>query len=234
MGKTGALLVALAVTVTALPASAAVATRHVAVNTSGCVALIGVPTTATGVVDVRAPSQRSTQAVATLYRRQGACWRKVAGPYHAWIGADGLSAHHREGDLTTPIGIFGFDPVMYGVDANPGVSGPYHRLVCGDWWDEDPNSAQYNAFVHVPCGSVPPFARGSEALWREAPAYDAFAVIAYNTTPRIAGRGSGIFVHQSEGGPTAGCVALAPRDLVSVLRFIDRVRHPTIAIRTSA
>jgi hypothetical protein len=28
---------------------------------------------------------------------------------------------------------------------------------CGDWWDEDPYSSEYNQFVHVPCGTTPRF-----------------------------------------------------------------------------
>ena len=31
----------------------------------------------------------------------------------------------------------------------------YHRLVCGDWWDEDPRSPTYNTFRHVACGAQP-------------------------------------------------------------------------------
>jgi len=33
-------------------------------------------------------------------------------------------------------------------------------------------------------------------------------------------KGSGIFLHQQTGGPTAGCVSLRPKDLVAVLRWI--------------
>ena len=33
-------------------------------------------------------------------------------------------------------------------------------------------------------------------------------------------KGSGIFLHQQTGGPTAGCVSLRHKDLVAVLRWL--------------
>src|SRR5580765_1520582 len=116
-------------------------------------------------VTVEAPSARATAAVVHLWRRAGDCWRPVAGPWAAHVGFNGLSARHREGDGTTPTGTFGFGPVVYGIAPDPGVRLAYHRLVCGDWWDEDPASPTYNTFRHVACGSKPAFGGGSEALW---------------------------------------------------------------------
>ena len=40
----------------------------------------------------------------------------------ALVGLNGLSAHHVEGDDTTPMGLFGFQSTMYGVLPNPGVA----------------------------------------------------------------------------------------------------------------
>jgi L,D-peptidoglycan transpeptidase YkuD (ErfK/YbiS/YcfS/YnhG family) len=94
----------------------------------------------------------------------------------------------------------------------------FHRLVCGDWWDEDPRSATYNRFRHVACGTSPPFGGGSEALWRIRPAYDVFAVVEYNAAPVVPGRGSAIFLHVDTGHATNGCVSLPKRKLVGLLR----------------
>ena len=65
----------------------------------------------------------------------------------------------------------------------PACATAYHRLVCGDWWDEDPSSPGYNTFRHVACGTPPPFGGGSEALWRATTAYQQFAVVEYNVAP---------------------------------------------------
>jgi len=148
----------------------------------------------------------------------------------ALVGLNGLSTHHHEGDNTTPIGLFGIQSTMYGVLPNPGVAYQYHHLVCGDWWDEQPSSALYNHFVHVPCGTKPDFGGGSEALWQTVPSYDYFAVIAYNRHPIVPGNGSAIFLHVSSGQPTAGCVSIPVADLLRVLRALRPSLRPLIDI----
>jgi L,D-peptidoglycan transpeptidase YkuD (ErfK/YbiS/YcfS/YnhG family) len=165
-------------------------------------------------IRVVAPSVRSTAATLTVTE----CGRRVLGPWRAHVGRSGVSAHHREGDGTTPLGTYRIGPVVYGLDPSPTVRFRFHRLVCGDWWDEDPRSATYNRFRHVPCGTRPPFAGGSEALWRIRPAYDVFAVVEYNAAPAVPGRGSAIFLHVDTGHATNGCVSLPKRKLVGLLR----------------
>lgn len=165
---------------------------------------------------VVAPSARSTTATLRL---QNGCGRVVLGPWPARVGWHGLSARHREGDGTTPLGSFRIGPTVYGVAPDPGTRLAYHRLVCGDWWDEDSASPDYNLFVHVSCGRAPPFGGGSEALWRETTAYVHFAVIAYNTA-RVPGRGSAIFLHADTGNATNGCVSVALPHLDALLRAL--------------
>jgi L,D-peptidoglycan transpeptidase YkuD (ErfK/YbiS/YcfS/YnhG family) len=189
---------------------------------------------ASQLVLVEAATLSSTTATVTLWHRARGCFTEVGGPWSAWLGWNGLSLHHGEGDGTTPIGAFGIGPVMYGIAPDPGVAYRYHQLVCGDWWDEDPTTPDYNRFVHVPCGTRPPFGGGSEALWTEAPAYDYFALIDYNTAPIVPGRGSAIFLHVATGGTTSGCVSLNEPELVHTLRWLRPAEHPLIAIGTTA
>ena len=179
-------------------------------------------------IQVTAPTARSTTA--TLVVRE--CGKRVLGPWRARVGRNGLSAHHREGDGTTPTGTYGIGPVVYGVDADPGVSLRYHRLECGDWWDEDARSPTYNTFRHVECGTSPPFRGGSEALWRITPAYRLFALIQYNVAPIVPGRGSAIFLPVDTGRPTKGCVSVPRSELRSLLRRLRRGAR--IAITVSA
>jgi L,D-peptidoglycan transpeptidase YkuD (ErfK/YbiS/YcfS/YnhG family) len=167
-------------------------------------------------IRVVAPSVRSTTATLTVTE----CGRPVLGPWRAHVGRNGVSAHHREGDGTTPLGTYRIGPVVYGLDPSPTLHFRFHRLVCGDWWDEDPRSATYNRFRHVPCGTSPPFGGGSEALWRIGPAYDVFAVVEYNAAPVVPWRGSAIFLHVDTGHATNGCVSLPRAELVQVLRRI--------------
>ena len=189
---------------------------------------------ATQIVTVVAPQRSSTQGTLRLWRKNGRCWRAVAGPWTAWLGQRGVSANKREGDRTTPAGAFGFGRVVYGVGPSPGVRYAYRRIICGDWWVEDPRSPYYNRFRHVPCGSTPPFRVTSEDLSRSPTAYRHFAFIRYNADPAVPGRGSGIFLHASTGRPTLGCVSLPLPQLVAVLRWLRPESKPLIVIGAAA
>ncbi len=190
--------------------------------------------TARQLVTVEASMWRGVVAEVALWRRAGGCWRQLQGPWTAWIGRNGFSDRHREGDGTTPTGMYAIGPVVYGNAANPGTRLSYHRLVCGDWWDEDPTSGGYNTFQHVPCGQAPPFGGASEALWTETAAYPSFAVVEYNTHPVVPYAGSAIFVHASTGTPTAGCVALPLGDLDVMLRWLRPSPRPYIVMGPAA
>jgi L,D-peptidoglycan transpeptidase YkuD (ErfK/YbiS/YcfS/YnhG family) len=174
----------------------------------------------------------STSAALETWQRRGACWRRVGGPWTARLGRNGLSGSKREGDGTTPTGTFPLGPTVYGIAPNPGVRGRYHRLVCGDWWDEDPASPTYNTFRHLPCGVAPRFGGQSEALWRISPQYRYFAVIGYNAGPVVPSRGSAIFLHVAVGS-TAGCVSLPEGRLVRLLRWLRPSSRPLIRIGIS-
>ncbi len=174
----------------------------------------------------------ATTASLQVWQRRAGCWHRVAGPWSARIGHNGLSPAKLEGDGTTPTGTFRLSSTFYGIGPDPGVRGRYHRIVCGDWWDEDPQSPTYNTFQHVRCGVRPRFAGDSEALWRISPQYRYFAVIEYNTSPVISGRGSAIFLHVAVGA-TAGCVSLAEPQLLSLLRRLRPANRPLIRLRIS-
>jgi cell wall-associated NlpC family hydrolase/L,D-peptidoglycan transpeptidase YkuD (ErfK/YbiS/YcfS/YnhG family) len=166
-------------------------------------------------------------------------WRPVFAAWQAETGSGHLlpADARREGDHATPIGVFGIGSTMYGNERNPGgLRYSYHQLVCGDWWDEDPYSPQFNQFVHVPCALTPAFAAWSEPLWTETVAYPYFAVIQFNMNPVVAGAGalgSGIFLHSWMGGATEGCVAVPEPELLEVLRWLAPSAHPVIEIGTS-
>jgi len=201
-----------------------------AVLAAACITLPA-PAASTQLVTVQA-APGTTTATVRLWERHAGCWQRVAGPWRAHLGRSGLSAGKREGDGATPMGTFRLGTTIYGIDPNPGVRGRYHRLVCGDWWDEDPASLSYNTFRHVACGVQPAFGGGSEALWRIAPQYRYFAVIEYNVDPVVPGRGSAIFLHVAVGA-TAGCVSLPETELVRLLRWLRPSAHPAIHIGTS-
>jgi L,D-peptidoglycan transpeptidase YkuD (ErfK/YbiS/YcfS/YnhG family) len=69
--------------------------------------------------------------------------------------------------------------------------------------------------------------RGGDRLTRDDHLYDFIVEIDHNTFPRIAGRGSAVFVHLAREGflPTAGCVALRGGDLN---RLLPRLRKNAV------
>jgi L,D-peptidoglycan transpeptidase YkuD (ErfK/YbiS/YcfS/YnhG family) len=195
---------------------------------------IDAPRGSAQLITVEAARHRTTAASLRTWRRQGGCWVPVAGPWTARVGWNGLADRRREGDGTTPTGVYRIGSVMYGNSPNPGVRYRYRRLVCGDWWNEDPTSPGYNTFQHVRCGTRPPFRVTTPGLWQEKSAYRHFAVIEYNMRPVVPGRGSGIFLHAQTGSSTNGCVSLPADKLVVALRWLDPAKHPRIAIGTRA
>ena len=190
------------------------------------------PAGARQLITVEAQVARTTHAELRTWRRVDGCWVAVAGPFPARLGRSGLSANRREGDGTTPTGVFTIGPTMYGNDPNPGVRFRYRRLRCGDWWDEDPRSPTYNSFQHVPCGQKPPFGGASEGMWEQPRPYPFLAVFEYNTRPVVPGKGSGMFLHAQTGGPTNGCVSIRKDQLRAVLRWLRPGAKPVIAIGT--
>jgi L,D-peptidoglycan transpeptidase YkuD (ErfK/YbiS/YcfS/YnhG family) len=184
-------------------------------------------------ITVESESRASTHASLRLWTREGRCWKALAGPWTARVGRNGLSGNRREGDGTTPTGTYTIGRTMYGIAPDPGVRYRYRRIVCGDYWVEDPSSPSYNRFRHVECGKPPPFRVTGERLWQARTAYRHFAVVEFNTNPVVPGRGSGIFLHATTGGPTNGCISLPVGQLRQVLRWLRPEQSPRIAIRVT-
>ena len=185
----------------------------------------------TQLITVESSSRASTHAMLRLWSRKGRCWEPAGGPWAARVGRSGLSGNRREGDGTTPTGIYSIGRTMYGVSPDPGVRYRYRRIVCGDYWVEDSSSPSYNRFRHVPCGQTPPFRVTGERLWQATTAYRHLAVIEFNMNPVVPGRGSGIFLHASTGGATNGCISLPVGQLRQVLRWLRPEASPRIQIR---
>lgn len=143
-------LAALAFAITAAGPAAAAARRS----------RFRIPPRADQVIVVSAPNHDPADYLAMLhaYQRAGprSPWRLVFGGWPAETGYGHLRDVRRERDGSTPTGVYAIGATMYGVDPRPsGLHYAYHRLACGDWWDEDPYSADYNRFVHVSCGVTP-------------------------------------------------------------------------------
>jgi L,D-peptidoglycan transpeptidase YkuD (ErfK/YbiS/YcfS/YnhG family) len=101
---------------------------------------------------------------------------------------------------------------------------PLRAIRRHDGWCEDPRDRRYNRPFRVPANHP------GDRLWRADALYDLIIEIDHNTRPRVAGRGSAVFVHvaREDFRPTAGCVALRADAL---RRLVARVSpHTRIVI----
>jgi L,D-peptidoglycan transpeptidase YkuD (ErfK/YbiS/YcfS/YnhG family) len=192
------------------------------------------PSDSRQLITVEAASVRTTYATTRLWRRSGECWVSAGGPYAARAGRNGLRENRREGDGTTPIGMFSIGRTMYGNEPNPGVKYRYRHIRCGDWWVEDPSSPAYNTFQRIGCGRRPPFRVTTPDMSKDRHAYAYLAVVEFNMNPVVPGRGSGIFLHVQRGNATNGCVSLRRAALLRVIRWLSPAAAPRIVIGTRA
>jgi len=131
------------------------------------------------------------------------------------LGRAGIRADKREGDGATPRGRFRLVRLWWRADRapRPRTLLPVRRIERDLAWCEDAGSRRYNQ----------PFRRSAnepgDRLWREDRLYDLLIEIDHNTRPRVAGRGSAVFLHLSRpnGAPTAGCVAMQRSDIQRLL-----------------
>jgi L,D-peptidoglycan transpeptidase YkuD (ErfK/YbiS/YcfS/YnhG family) len=138
------------------------------------------------------------------------------------LGRGGLKANKREGDGGTPIGTFHPLRLWWRKDrhARPKTALPVRAIQHHDGWCEDPSSRRYNRPVRLAADS------NADRLKRADHLYDFIVEIDHNTRPRIAGRGSAVFLHLARPGfaPTAGCIAMTR---ASMLRLLARLTRRT-------
>jgi L,D-peptidoglycan transpeptidase YkuD (ErfK/YbiS/YcfS/YnhG family) len=134
------------------------------------------------------------------------------------LGRGGIRANKREGDGGTPKGIFRPIRLWWRADRHPRPRTflPVRPIMPQDAWCEDPADRHYNQPIRL-AGDA-----GGDRLTRSDHLYDFIIEIDHNTRPRIAGRGSAVFLHLARDnfGPTAGCVAMTQPAMLHLLRRI--------------
>jgi L,D-peptidoglycan transpeptidase YkuD (ErfK/YbiS/YcfS/YnhG family) len=134
------------------------------------------------------------------------------------LGRGGILANKREGDGATPRGIFRLTRSWWRADRvrRPATLLPSRRIGVRDAWCEDPEDRRYNRHITISSDQA------GDRLRRDDQLYDLIIETDHNTRPRIARRGSAVFIHISRPGlaPTAGCVAMPKDRLRQLLRRI--------------
>ncbi len=136
------------------------------------------------------------------------------------IGRGGVVAaeRKREGDGGTPTGTHRIVGMLYRPDRMARPTEWALPIGPMDLWSDDVRDPDYNLMVRAPHGF------SHEHLRRADPQYDLVLITDWNWPYSVPGRGSAIFLHRWRRpcAPTAGCVALAPQDL---LWIAQRLRH---------
>jgi L,D-peptidoglycan transpeptidase YkuD (ErfK/YbiS/YcfS/YnhG family) len=134
------------------------------------------------------------------------------------LGRGGINADNREGDGGTPRGIFRPRQLWWRADRHPRPKTflPVRAIRQQDAWCEDPSSRHYNQPMRLEGD------QGGDRLTRTDHLYDFIIEIDHNTLPRIAGRGSAVFLHlaRADFSPTAGCVSMKKSAMLQLLRQI--------------
>lgn len=138
----------------------------------------------------------------------------------AAIGRSGRTSRKREGDGATPIAAMALLSGFLRGDRvdRPPTALPLRRIAPSMLWCDAPGHPCYNRLVRAP------FRPSHEEMHRADGLYDLCLVLDWNVTGRRRHRGSAIFLHLIRPGyePTAGCIAIARRDMVRILPHLRR------------
>ena len=132
------------------------------------------------------------------------------------LGRGGIRANKREGDGGTPRGVFHARQLWWRADRHvrPRTFLATRAIGNEDAWCEDPSDRHYNQPIKLALGN------GGDRLKRGDHLYDFIIEIDHNTQPRVAYRGSAVFLHlaRENFGPTAGCVAMRKGPMLHLLQ----------------
>jgi L,D-peptidoglycan transpeptidase YkuD (ErfK/YbiS/YcfS/YnhG family) len=132
------------------------------------------------------------------------------------LGRGGILANKWEGDGGTPRGIYHPLRLWWRADRHtrPRTYLPVRAIRPEDAWCEDPRDRHYNRPIRLVRDQP------GDRLTREDHLYDFIVEIDHNSAPRIAGRGSAVFLHLARPNfsPTAGCVSMTKSSMLRLLR----------------
>jgi len=134
------------------------------------------------------------------------------------IGKSGITNSKKEGDLSTPKGVFKLGILYYRKDRNQYFKTKLKKRIIRKnmGWCDDIKSKKYNKEIYFP------FKYRAEKLYRKDKIYDIFVNVKYNQAPITKGKGSAIFLHLTNKNykPTKGCIAIKKKDFLKILPLI--------------
>ena len=138
--------------------------------------------------------------------------------FQCCVGKNGLTTNKKEGDNSTPKGLFSLQKLYFRKDhiGIPRCKINKKIIKKNMAWCDDPKHKKYNEEIKTYNKSL------KENLHRKDHKYDYIISISHNEK-KIPGKGSAVFIHLTDNyKPTAGCVALKRKDFEILLKLIDK------------
>ena len=138
--------------------------------------------------------------------------------FRCCIGKNGFNSNKREGDYSTPKGLFSLKKLYFRKD-RVGIPkcGLNRKVIKKDMaWCDDPKHKKYNEEIKTQDTN------NKEKFYRIDHTYDYIISINHNEH-KIPYKGSAIFIHLTVNyEPTAGCIALKRKDFEILLKLINK------------
>ena len=134
------------------------------------------------------------------------------------IGKRGLNSNKKEGDFTTPKGVFNLKKLYYRKDRVGVPKSKINKKIIREnmAWCDDPKHKKYNEEIKTHKKKI------KESLFRKDHKYDYVISIDYNER-KIPYKGSAVFIHLTNNyKSTAGCIALKKKDFEILLKLINK------------
>lgn len=136
------------------------------------------------------------------------------------VGKKGFTNNKIEGDKKTPIGKYSLENLYYRKDRK---IKPFTKLKVLEikknmgWCNDKSEKKNYNKLIKFNSKLK------GERLYRKDYKYDFLIPIKYNWKNKVLGKGSAIFIHLTKDfKPTAGCVGIAEKDFIILLKLINK------------
>jgi len=134
------------------------------------------------------------------------------------VGKNGLNSNKKEGDYSTPKGLFNLSKLYFRKDRIDIPKCKLNKKIIKKnmAWCDDPKHKNYNKEIKTHNKNL------KENLYRKDHRYDYIISTSHNEK-KIPGKGSAIFIHLTDNyKPTAGCIALKKKDFEILLKLINK------------
>ena len=135
------------------------------------------------------------------------------------VGKNGFTNHKKEGDKKTPIGLFELENLYFRKDKFPKLDSKLKKIPIKKnmGWCDDVKSQKYNKLINISKNIK------YEKMFRNDSSYDLLIPIKYNMSKPKRNKGSAIFLHLTQNyKKTLGCVAVKKKDMLIILKLINK------------